>query len=748
MSTPVKDLSKGTFPVTGMTCASCASSVETILQYSEGVKSANVNFATETVDIEFDSTTSPENLMEALEAVGYGIILSQEPLADTLADKRQKEYEKIKKQTIGAGILTIPVFILGMFFMDWLPGKWISLFLSAPVLFYFGFDFFKVAVKQAKAKKANMDTLVALGAGIAFLFSAFNTVFPEFWVSKGLEPHVYFEAAVIIIFFISVGRLLESRARTKTGFAIQKLLQLQPNTVSRITSGGIIEEVDLNQVDVNDTLLIKPGDKIPVDGELSSGESYVDESMISGEPVPVSKTKGDQVFAGTINQKGSFEIIAKKVGIDTLLSQIIKRVQDAQGSKAEIQKLTDKIAGIFVPVVLVISLITFITWLILGGENAFSLGLLSAISVLVIACPCALGLATPTAIMVGVGKGAENNILIKDADSLESGSQIDTIVLDKTGTITQGKPQVSSLIFSPKFNNDPTAKEHLLSILYALERISEHPLASAITDYTQSYVNQELKISHFQSFTGKGIEAKVNGERYKIGSKKWLSNDGLQAPEILDMEAENLSDKGFTVVWFSTDSEIIAAIGISDEIKSSSLSAIQKMNQEGLDVIMLTGDQRKTTNHVAKAVGISKFKAEMLPKDKADYIRNLQSSSKKVAMIGDGINDSEALATADLSIAMGHGADIAIDAAMVTLTSFDLNKVLETIHLSRLTMSGIRQNLFWASIYNLIGIPIAAGILFPISGFLLNPMIAAGAMAMSSISVVLNSLRLKGKELS
>ncbi|MDN3203758.1 heavy metal translocating P-type ATPase [Algoriphagus sediminis] len=748
MSSTVKDLQKETFPVTGMTCAACASSVETILQYTEGVKKAQVNLAAETVNVEFDSNVSPESLNDALSAVGYGLILSAEPLEKSLADKKRKEYSKIKNRTIGAGIFTLPVFILGMFFMNWEPGKWISMILSLPVLFYFGSSFFSVAWKQAKIGKANMDTLVALGSGIAFLFSSFNTIFPEFWLERGLEPHVYFEASTIIIFFISIGKLLEARAKTKTGFAIQKLLELQPKKVSRINVDGNTEEIDLNEVAVKDTLLIRPGDKIPVDGSITNGESYVDESMISGEPIPVSKTLESKVYAGTINQDGSFRMIAEKVGADTLLSQIIKRVHEAQGSKAEIQKLTDKIAGIFVPIVLLISILTFFAWFVIAQENAFSFGLLSAISVLVIACPCALGLATPTAIMVGVGKGAEENILIKDADSLEIGSKIDTVILDKTGTITQGKPNVSSVIFSENFGGNSKDQSKWFSYLFALESNSKHPLANAIAKFSHTSENQNLKVSDFKNYTGFGIMGKIEETVYRIGSQKWITESEIQIPTNLINESEKLSSRGETVVWFANDKEVISIISISDPIKGSSKSAIEKMQNLGLEVIILSGDQENTTTRVAEETGIRKFKAGMLPQDKANYIKSLQSNGKKVAMIGDGINDSEALATADLSIAMGHGADIAIDSAMVTLTTSDLTKVVETLNLSKLTMSGIKQNLFWASVFNLIGIPIAAGVLFPLSGILLNPMVASAAMAMSSVSVVTNSLRLKGKSLN
>lgn len=440
-------IQKRTFPVTGMTCAACASSVETILQHTEGVKSAAVNFATNTVQVEFSENTSPESLNSALKEIGYGLIISDREVSDSVHEEQEKKYTKVKKQTIGAALLTLPVFILGMFFMEWEPGKWISLVLSIPVLFYFGRHFYINAWKQARNRKANMDTLVALSTGIAFIFSFFNTVFPEFWHSQGIHPHVYYEAATVIIVFISFGKLLEERAKSSTGTALRKLMGLQPKTLTLIRDGKP-EEIKIEDVVLGDRILIKPGEKIPVDGKVLEGSSFIDESMISGEPVPVEKKVEDKVFAGTINQKGSLQIDAEKVGASTLLSQIINRVQEAQGSKAPVQKLVDKIAGIFVPVVIVIAILTFGIWMVFGGENAFSHALLASVSVLVIACPCALGLATPTAIMVGVGKGAENQILIRDAESLELGHKVNAIILDKTGTITEGKPTVTNIQWS------------------------------------------------------------------------------------------------------------------------------------------------------------------------------------------------------------------------------------------------------------------------------------------------------------
>ncbi|AMQ56914.1 heavy metal translocating P-type ATPase [Algoriphagus sanaruensis] len=744
MTTNSEKVHKQTFPVTGMTCAACASSVETILQYTDGVHSASVNFANSTVMVEYDDQINPDGLNAALQDVGYGLVLDSKNLEESVREEQQKAYAEIKKRTIGAAILTLPIFIIGMFLMNWEAGKWISLALSIPVIGYFGRNFYIHAWKQAKHGKANMDTLVALSTGIAFLFSLFNTLFPSFWKQQGLHPHVYYEAATVIIVFISFGKLLEERAKSQTGTALKKLIGLQPKTLTRIQDGQSVV-IKIEDVQIGDIIQIKPGEKIPVDGEVSAGKSYVDESMISGEPIPVLKETGDQVFAGTINRKGSLEIIAQKVGATTLLAQIIQRVQEAQGSKAPVQKLVDKIAGIFVPSVLVISIFTFIVWLVFGDQNSFSHALLASVSVLVIACPCALGLATPTAIMVGMGKGAENQILISDAESLEIGHRVTTVVLDKTGTITEGKPRVQKMEFSNQV--DSKDQDFLRSVLYALESKSEHPLAEAVLlDVKEQGINS-LPILEFESFTGKGISGIVEGKRYFIGNQTLVQEQGISIPEELELESKNWGNQAQTVIWFANERTVLAIIGIRDQVKATSKSAIQRLQKMGISVHMLSGDYPQTAQAVALEVGIDHFQGGVLPTDKSLVIQQLQAKGEIVAMVGDGINDSEALAQADVSIAMGHGSDIAMDVAKITLISSDLEKIPQAIHLSRMTVNGIKQNLFWAFIYNLVGIPVAAGILYPFNGFLLDPMIAGGAMAFSSVSVVLNSLRLKSKKL-
>ena len=730
---------KESFPVTGMTCASCAASVESVLKHTEGVFDASVNFANSSVLVEYDKELSPNQLQNALREVGYDIIIDAEDPSEVQQELQQKHYQDIKNRTIWSAILTLPIFVLGMFYMQWEPGKWISLVLAFPILFWFGRSFFINAFKQAKHGKANMDTLVALSTGIAFLFSVFNTFFPEFWLSRGIEPHVYYEAATVIITFISLGKLLEEKAKSNTSSAIKKLMGLQPKTL-KIIENGEEREIPISSVQVGQTILVRPGEKIPVDGEVSKGSSYVDESMITGEPVPVQKSQGEKVFAGTVNQKGSFQFTAEKVGGETLLSQIIKMVQQAQGSKAPVQKLVDKIAGIFVPVVLGISIVTFIVWMSLGGDNAFSQALLTSVAVLVIACPCALGLATPTAIMVGIGKGAENNILIKDAESLELGHKVNAVILDKTGTITEGKPLVTDIFWKDKLEDINEYKK----VLPAIEAQSEHPLAEAVVNHLKDENIEKAEIASFESITGKGVKAQTeNGSPYYVGNHKLMLEKNIQIDASLMQTAESLEEQAKTVIFFGNEKQVLAILAIADKIKETSKMAIATLQERGIEVYMLTGDNNKTASAVAKQVGITNYQGEVMPSDKAAFVEKLQADGKIVAMVGDGINDSHALAQANVSIAMGKGSDIAMDVAKMTLITSDLQSIPKALELSKRTVLGIRQNLFWAFIYNIIGIPIAAGVLYPVNGFLLDPMIAGAAMAFSSVSVVANSLRLK-----
>jgi len=727
------------FPVLEMTCAACAVSVESMLKATPGVKDASVNFANQTALVEYDGTVAQTtDLQNAVRSIGYDLVIDTENTQAIKEEAQLKQYKEIKRRTLWSSILSVPVVIIGMFFMDMPYGNYISMVLTAPVVFYFGRNFFVHAWKQARFGKANMDTLVALSTGIAFIFSAFNTFFSEFWHARGIHAHVYYEAAAVVIAFISLGKLLEERAKSNTGSALKKLMGLQPKTV-RVLKEGVEMEFPVAAVQVGYTIMVRPGEKIPVDGVVTNGSSYVDESMISGEPVAVEKKAGEKVFAGTINQKGGFQFEANKVGGDTILAQIIKMVQEAQGSKAPVQRLVDKIAGIFVPVVIGISILTFITWMLFGGDDAFTHALLTSVTVLVIACPCALGLATPTAIMVGVGKGAENNILIKDAESLELAHKVNAVILDKTGTITEGKPMVTNMIW---LDGAAALLEHE-NILYTIEVQSEHPLAQAIVDRLKEKKVKSIALTGFQSLTGQGVQASYSDQTYFLGNQKLIEEKGISlSKEIRDTVAEWQSDAK-TVVYFSNQTKVLAVLAIADKVKSTSPAAIKLLQDKGIDVYMLTGDHELTAKAVAKQIGLKHYKAEVLPSDKAEFVKQLQAEGKIVAMVGDGINDSHALAQADVSIAMGKGSDIAMDVAKMTLITSDLQSISKALNLSTKTVMGIRQNLFWAFIYNLIGVPIAAGVLYPINGFLLDPMIAGAAMALSSVSVVSNSLRLK-----
>lgn len=741
----VKDLgygvttTKATYPVLGMTCASCAGSAENIVKNESGVVNASVNFATGNLSVEYlPNMTNTIQLQKAVLSGGYDLLIEDESTQhETLEALHNRKFKLLKKKTLWAVLLSIPVVIIGMFFMEIPYANPIMWLFSTPVVLWLGKDFFINAWKQAKHKSANMDTLVALSTGIAYIFSVFNMLFADFWHQRGLHAHVYFEAASVIIAFILLGKLLEEKAKGNTSSAIKKLMGLQPKNVIVIQEDGTERQMAIEEVEVGNIIMVKPGEKIAVDGIVTSGNSYLDESMLSGEPIPVLKKENEKVFAGTINQKGSFQFKAVKVGKETMLAQIIKMVQDAQGSKAPVQKLVDKIAGIFVPTVISIAMLTFILWLVWGGQNAVVQGLLAAITVLVIACPCALGLATPTAIMVGVGKGAENGILIKDAESLELAKKINTVVLDKTGTITEGKPQVTVIKW---YNNDDTAKNILLSI----EKQSEHPLADAVVKHLNEAATTPL--SMFESITGKGAKADHNNETYLVGNKKFLTENNIIITKDLLKQADEWSKQSKTVIWFSNSKLALSVLAISDKIKETSVQAIKEMQDRGIELYMLTGDNEATARSIAEQTGIKHYKAEVMPQDKANFVKELQQEGKIVAMVGDGINDSTALATADVSIAMGKGSDIAMDVAKMTIISSDLTKIPQAIKLSRQTVATIKQNLFWAFIYNLIGLPIAAGILYPVNGFLLNPMIAGAAMALSSVSVVSNSLRLKWKK--
>ena len=730
---------KNTYPVLGMSCASCAARVDKTLNGLPGVYQATVNYATAVAQVEYNpEVCSDATLQAAVQDAGYDLLVDTgEDAADKAEEIRLTRYRKIKRRTVAALLLSLPIMVISMFFEDISSLKHVLWILATPVVFGLGREFYINAWRQLKHGTSNMDTLVAVSTGIAYTFSVFNLLFPDFWLSRGIEPHIYFEAASVIIAFILLGRLLEERAKQNTSTAIKKLISLQPKTVTIIVDSDE-RTVPITAVQKGDTILVKPGERIAVDGMVVTGESYVDESMLNGEPVPLHKQSGEKVFAGTINQKGTFRFIADKIGSDTMLAQIIRMVQDAQGSKAPVQKLVDRIARFFVPAIISISIIAFVAWIFLAPTNGFTNGLLAMVTVLIIACPCALGLATPTAIMVGIGKGAEKGILIKDAQSLEIAQKIDTIILDKTGTITAGHPVVVESLWENGF-------EHSRKILYSLEKLSEHPLSDAVVNTLQN--EKEISIDKFENVPGKGAKGIVGSQTYYVGNLSLLNDNHITIASHLQELANKWTQEAKTLVWFADSTQAIAAIALTDEIKQTSAQAISQLQEMGVEVYMLTGDNAISAQAISRKVGINHYKAGVLPNEKAQFIKELQANGKKVGMVGDGINDSAALAQANLSIAMGQGSDIAVDTAMATILSSDLLKIPETIRLSQLTIKTIYQNLFWAFIYNLIGIPIAAGIFYSVNGFLLNPMWASAAMAFSSVSVVLNSLRLKRKRI-
>lgn len=727
-----------TLPVLEMSCAVCAGNVEHTVLGLNGIKNAAVNFATHTLTVTYDkAVVGLLEIQKAVQAAGYDLVVEEDDASDRQEKLAAKRYNRLLKNTLGAWILAIPLAVWGMLFMHAPYANWIMLVLASAIMFLFGRDFYVNGFKHAIKGSANMDTLVSLSTLIAFVFSLFNTLYPQFWHDRGLEPHVYFEASGVIIAFVLLGKLLEERAKRNTSSAIKGLMGLQPKTAYRVLPGGEEEEVLIAQLLTGDLIRVHPGERIPVDGVLTEGSSSVDESMLSGEVIPVTKQSGSKAMAGTINQKGSFVMQATGVGEATLLAHIVRMVQEAQGSKAPVQRIVDKISSVFVPVVMGISALTFIVWLLIGGESYFSYALMSAVSVLVIACPCALGLATPTALMVGMGKAANRHILIKDAYALENMCKVDTIVLDKTGTLTEGRPSVvDSYWFSE-------SKKLYLDILFTAEKKSEHPLAIAILEWLEESGASVIDMDGFESCTGRGIKMNVGSSVYWIGNRAFKDSFQVKLSNEAKVVIKDWQKKANTIIYYGCDSNLLAMIAIADSMKASSPAAVKMLRKRGLEVHLLTGDREEVAAEMAKRAGINHYQAEVLPTGKEDYIKALQAKGRVVAMVGDGINDSQALARADVSIAMGKGTDIAMDVAMVTLMTSDLVLLPEAVRLSKQTVRHIRQNLFWAFIYNVIGIPLSAGILYPVNGMLLDPMIASAAMAFSSVSVVLNSLRLK-----
>ena len=726
---------KRNFPVQGMGCAACVARVEGALKSAKGVSSASVSLASNSALVEFDTAvTTPGELRKAVQDAGYDLLVDgSDDEADSAAEAARAEaYNQLKKDTLLAAVLAALVMVIGMGFKDF-PGKGFLLWaLATPVVAWCGRRFFKAGFSAVKHGSANMDTLVALSVGISYLFSMFNLLFPQVWTSRGLEPHLYFESSTMIVAFILLGRLLEERAKHSTTAAIRGLMGLQRQD---------------RAVQIGEVVPVKPGERLSVDGLVLDGASYVDESMLTGEPVPVLKKAGDTVYAGTLNQKGFLNVKAEKVGQDTFLSAIIRMVRDAQGSKAPIQHLVDKIAAVFVPVIIGISILTLLAWIFLAPEDGVTMGLLSMVAVLVIACPCSLGLATPTAIIAGIGNGASQGILIKDAESLQTARKVNAVVLDKTGTLTEGHPVVVESAWDPSASQEEDNQAAgLRDVLFSLEKCSDHPLAEAVCASLRGC--EQLEVTGFETVLGKGVKGKVAGETYYVGNLDLLEEafPGGIPQETSPLVSGSIStwmNDGYTITILFDRRKVYAVLALSDQLRENAVQAVRVLQDDGLEVHMLTGDNEAAARRTARETGIRFVHAHVLPQDKARYVAGLQATGKKVAMVGDGINDSAALAQADLGIAMGGGSDIAMNTAQVTIVSDDLGKIRQLIKLSRRSVIIIRENLFWAFFYNLAAVPIAAGVLYPFTGWLLSPMIAAACMALSSVCVVTNSLRLR-----
>jgi len=754
-----------TFKLRGMSCASCANSVEDAIRSVPGVSECSVNFGAEQATVTYDpKKTDLDAIQNAVDAAGYSAQPVQEQdllTGDNDAEKATRlaeERDLTRKLWVGGIISTLLIvgslpIMTGLslpFIPTWLHNSWFQLVLTVPVQFWCGRSFYINAWKAFKRHAATMDTLVTIGTGAAYAYSVFATFFPRFFTAQGLMPDVYYEAAAVIITLILLGRLFENRAKGQTSEAMRKLMGLQAKT-ARVIRNGKEVDVPIAEVQLKDIILVRPGEKIPVDGEVIEGASTIDEAMVTGESVPVKKQPGDEVIGATMNKTGSFKFRATRVGKDTFLAQIVKLVQQAQGSKAPIQRLADRVTGWFVPAVIAIAIATFIIWYNVMGN--VTLALITTVGVLIIACPCALGLATPTSIMVGTGKGAENGILIKGADSLELAHKLQTIVLDKTGTLTQGKPTVTDFVTVNGTANSNELK--LLHLAAAVERNSEHPLAEAVVQYAQSQEVQLTEAQDFEAIAGSGVQGYVSNRLIQIGTQRWMTELGIDT-QALQQHWDRLEYLGKTVIWIAVDGKVQGIMGISDALKPSSANAVRTLQKLRLEVVMLTGDNRRSAEVIAREVGIKRVIAEVRPDQKAAVIQSLQTKqdssiqnpkskiqNRIVAMVGDGINDAPALAQADVGIAIGTGTDVAIAASDITLISGDLQGIVTAIQLSRATMRNIRQNLFFAFIYNVAGIPIAAGVLFPVFGWLLSPIIAGAAMAFSSVSVVTNALRLR-----
>jgi len=741
---------KVTFPVHGMSCASCVKKVENGLKGLEGVVQASVNFATERATVQYiPGVVSMEDFRKAVKEAGYEVLqgetIGKEDLVDREKAAREAEFKKLKKKFITGVILVAPVLLLAFWQMSGLSNLiylsrkvnfYLQLLFQTPIQFWVGWQFYVGAWKTAKHKSADMNTLIAVGTSAAYLYSVIATFFPHLFSAQGLMAEVYFDTAGAIIVLILLGRLLEARAKGQTSEAIKKLIGLQAKT-ARVVREGQEKDIPVEEVALGDLVMVRPGEKIPVDGIIKEGRSSVDESMITGESMPVEKNPGDQVIGATLNRTGSFKFEATKVGKETMLAQIIKMVEEAQGSKPPIARLVDIIASYFVPVVIGIGILTFIVWYFFGPEPALTYAVLNFVAVLIIACPCALGLATPTSIMVGTGRGAENGVLIRGGEALETAHQLNSIVMDKTGTLTKGEPSVTDIVEANGFG-----KEEILRYAASAEKGSEHPLGEAIVNRAKEENLSLINPKDFNAIAGHGIEATLEGRSLLMGNAKLMKDRGIPLNE-MEKKTEELSRQGKTPMFVAIDQKLAGIIAVADTLKENSKVAVEALHQMGLEVVMMTGDNRRTAESIARQIGIDKVLAEVLPEDKANEVKKLQAEGKKVGMVGDGINDAPALAQADVGIAIGTGTDVAMESSDITLISGDLRGVVTAIALSKATIRNIKQNLFWAFAYNTILIPVAAGILFPFFGILLNPIFAAAAMGLSSVTVVSNALRLR-----
>ena len=738
---------KKTYPIRGMHCASCVRVIERSLKRTPGVEDAVVNLATEKATVTYDSDICrEEQIAKAVSDVGYKVVTENETVSDD-----QEKIEKAKELKKLRNKVGVSLFLGGLILWGSFPGLintapwflknfWVQLLLATPVQFWAGWDFYRATIPALKHRTANMDTLVSLGTTVAFLYSTFVTVFPSVVMGLGLEAMPYFDVATIVIGLILLGRYFEARAKGQTSEAIKKLIGLQARTARVVREGKEID-IPIEQVVIGDVIRVRPGEKIPVDGILLEGESAVDESMITGESIPVEKQKGDTVVGATMNKTGTFTYKASKIGQDTMLAQIIKLVSEAQGSKAPIQRIADVISSYFVPIVIMLSFVTFAIWYVFGPSPELLFALLNTVAVLIIACPCAMGLATPTAIMVGTGLGAERGILIKDAESLEIAHKVNTIIFDKTGTLTNGKPEVTDIIPVGKVN-----KDEVLKLSSSIEKGSEHSLAEAIVKKAIAEKVDMLSVSKFKAITGHGVEGVINNKNVYFGNRKLMQRERISM-DLFTERIEKLEEEGKTVMLLGVNQKLVGIIAVADTIKESAKEGVGALKKKGIEVVMITGDNSRTANAIAAKLGIKRVLAEVLPDQKEEEVKKIQAEGKVVAMVGDGINDAPALAAADVGIAMGTGTDVAIEAADITLINKDLRSVASAIELSKKTMRTIRMNLFWAFGYNILLIPVAMGVLYPIWGILLSPIFASVAMATSSISVVSNSLLLKKAKL-